>query len=90
MVEIWLNLIIWNTRKMCKENWWNNFIIYLGYKDYFVNQWLDTSDVTVRTISKETKLHLNSTVDWCISLIDTGECTMTVGRLQRVMPLLGN
>ena len=94
MVEIGGRPVLWHIMKMYAQHGLNDFIICLGYKghlikEYFVNYWLHASDVTVHTLSNEYKIHRRPVEDWRVSLIDTGELTMTGGRLRRVLPLLG-
>lgn len=95
MVEIGGKPIIWHIMKMYAAHGLQDFIICLGYKghlikEYFANLWLHSSDVTVSTLSSEITVHRKPADDWRVSLIDTGEPTMTGGRLRRVLPLIGD
>ena len=95
MVEIGGKPIIWHIMKMYSAHGLNDFIVCLGYKghllkEYFANLWLHSSDVTVSTLSSEITVHRKPMDDWRVSLIDTGELTMTGGRLRRVLPLVGD
>lgn len=95
LVEIGEKPIIWHIMKLYSYFGINDFIICLGYKgymikEYFSNYFLHNSDVTFDLQSNGMKIH-NSTVEpWKISLIDTGENTMTGGRLKRVKDYLDN
>ena len=93
MVEIGGKPIIWHIMKMYSSHQINDFIICLGYKgyvikEYFVNYFLHVSDVSV-DISKNALTVLdNSAEPWRVTLVDTGENTMTGGRLKRVKKYL--
>lgn len=94
MIEIGGKPIIWHIMKMYAAHGLRDFIICLGYKghlikEYFANLWLHSSDLTVSTLSNELTIHRKPQDDWRVSLIDTGEHTMTGGRLRRVLPLVG-
>jgi len=67
----------------------NDFIICLGYKgymikEYFANYFLHTSDVTFDMVKNETHIHSNKAEPWTVTLVDTGDDSMTGGRLKRV------
>jgi len=73
----------------------NDFVICLGYKgymvkEYFANYALHMSDVTFDMRKGSMEVHRNDAEDWKISLINTGETTMTGGRLRRALPHIGN
>ena len=61
-------------------------MVYKGHliKEYFVNYALHSSDITVNTSSNDVTIHQNNSEDWNVTLVDTGEATMTGGRLKRV------
>jgi glucose-1-phosphate cytidylyltransferase len=72
----------------------DEFIICLGYKgylikEYFANYYLHTCDVTFDLASGDIKVHRSETEPWRVTLVDTGEETMTGGRLRRVLPYVG-
>lgn len=95
MVEIGGMPVLWHIMKMYSAHGLRDFIICLGYrgkviKEYFANFWLYSSDVVLHTLSGEMKVFRRPEEDWKISLIETGELTMTGGRLRRVLPLLGD
>ncbi|GKU76798.1 glucose-1-phosphate cytidylyltransferase [Paenibacillus sp. L3-i20] len=89
MVEIGSQPILWHIMKMYSHYGINDFIICLGYKgylikEYFSNYFLHTSDVTFDIRNNEMKVHRNASEAWNVTLIDTGEHSMTGGRLKRV------
>ena len=91
MVEVGGRPILWHIMKMYSHFGVNNFVICLGYKgylikEYFLNYAQHMSDVTVNTRTNEVVVHQNLAEDWTISLIDTGEATMTGGRVRRAIP----
>lgn len=95
MVEIGGRPIIWHIMKIYSEHGINDFVICLGYKgymikEYFANYARHMSDITVDTRSGEIKVHQNLAEDWRISLIETGDATMTGGRLKRALPYVGD
>lgn len=94
MVEIGGKPVLWHIMKMYSAHGIRDFIICLGYKghiikEYFANFYLYSSDVELHTLSGEMRMFRRPDDDWRISLIDTGEMTMTGGRLRRVLPMLG-
>jgi glucose-1-phosphate cytidylyltransferase len=89
MVEIGGKPIIWHILKIYSAYGINEFVICLGYKgymikEYFANYFLHMSDVTFDMIQNKTEVHQNSAEPWRVTLVDTGEQTMTGGRLKRV------
>lgn len=93
MVEIGGRPILWHIMKIYSHWGINDFIICLGYKGYvikefFANYYLHTSNVTFDISSGETRILESRSEPWNVTLIDTGEHTMTGGRIQRVLPLL--
>ena len=93
MVEIGGRPILWHIMKIYAAHGVNEFVICLGYKgymikEYFFNYALHNSDVTIDLRNKQSIIHRNDTEDWKVSLIDTGQDTMTGGRLRRVLPYL--
>lgn len=95
MVEIGGRPIIWHVMKIYSHHGVNDFVICLGYKgymikEYFANYALHMSDVTIDMRSGMTQVHRNTSEDWRVSLIDTGDDTMTGGRLKRAMQYLGD
>ncbi|MES2998397.1 MAG: glucose-1-phosphate cytidylyltransferase [Pseudomonadota bacterium] len=95
MIEIGGKPIIWHIMKIFSAHGIYDFIICLGYKgylikEYFSNYYLHTSDVTFDMIKNRTRIHQNSAEPWRITLVETGEQTMTGGRLKKVAEYLGN
>jgi glucose-1-phosphate cytidylyltransferase len=95
MVEIGGRPILWHIMKIYSSHGISDFVICLGYKgymvkEYFANYRLHMSDVTIDLRSDSIQVHHNYAEDWRISLIDTGEKTMTGGRLRRAMEYLGD
>lgn len=95
MVEIGNKPILWHIMKIYSHFGINDFIICLGYKGYlikefFANYTLHTSDVHYNLLTREVKYLNNSKEPWKISLVDTGQNTMTGGRLKRISKYLNN
>jgi glucose-1-phosphate cytidylyltransferase len=90
MVEIGGRPIIWHVMKIYSHFGINDFVICLGYKgylikEYFANYALHMSDVTIDMRSGQVNVHRNTAEDWRVSLVDTGDTTLTGGRLKRAM-----
>lgn len=95
MVEIGGKPILWHIMKIYSAHSFNEFIICCGYKghmikEYFARYFLLRSDVTFDLKNNEMKIHQNNVEPWKVTLIDTGESTMTGGRLKRVRDHVGN
>lgn len=95
MVEIGGKPILWHIMKIYSAYGINDFIICLGYKgyvikEYFANYFLHTSDVTIDIKSNNISVHQNTAEPWKITLVDTGEQSMTGGRLKRIQSYLDN
>ncbi|HEX8618173.1 MAG TPA: glucose-1-phosphate cytidylyltransferase [Thermoanaerobaculia bacterium] len=89
MVEIGGKPILWHIMKLYAHHGLTDFIVCLGYKgyvvkEYFANYFLHMSDVTFDLRKNEMKVHQNASEPWNVTLIDTGDATMTGGRLKRV------
>lgn len=89
MVEIGGKPILWHIMKIYASHGVNDFIIccgYMGYviKEYFYNYFLHTSDVTFHMRDNHMEVHEKRTEPWNVTLVDTGEHSMTGGRLRRV------
>jgi glucose-1-phosphate cytidylyltransferase len=81
--------------KIYSANGINDFIICLGYKgyvikEYFSNYLLHMSDVTFDFANNKVDVHENSAEPWSVTLIDTGDYTMTGGRLKKIRPYLND
>ena len=95
MIEIGGKPIIWHIMKIYAAHGVNDFVICLGYKgyvikEYFANYFLHMSDVTFDMAQNKMEVHQASAEPWRVTLVDTGEATMTGGRLKRVAPYLGD
>jgi glucose-1-phosphate cytidylyltransferase len=93
MIEIGGKPILWHIMKIYSAHGINDFIICLGYKgylikEYFANYFLHMSDVTFDMVRNKMEMHQNGVEPWRVTLVDTGEETMTGGRLKRVRSYL--
>ncbi len=93
MIEIGGKPILWHVMKIYSAHGINDFVICLGYKgymikEYFANYFLHMSDVTIDMKQNKVEIHENNAEPWKITLVDTGESTMTGGRLKRVAKYL--
>jgi len=89
MIEIGGKPILWHIMKIYSAHGINDFVICCGYKgylikEYFANYFLHMSDVTFDMNKNSMEVHQRSAEPWRVTLIDTGEETMTGGRLKRV------
>lgn len=95
MIEIGGKPILWHIMKMYSAHGINEFIICCGYKgylikEYFANYFLHMSDVTFDMANNKMEVHQKFAEPWRVTLVDTGESTMTGGRLKRVKEHLIN
>ena len=93
MVEIGGKPILWHIMKIYAHHGINDFVICCGYKgylikEYFANYFLHMSDVTFDMRNNSMEVHQQSAEPWRVTLVDTGEATMTGGRLKRVASYL--
>ncbi|HWH44513.1 MAG TPA: glucose-1-phosphate cytidylyltransferase [Thermoleophilaceae bacterium] len=93
MVEIGGRPILWHIMKIYASHGITEFVVCLGYKGYFIkeyfaNYYLHASDVTFDLGTGETEVLQAESEPWRVTLVDTGESTMTGGRLKRVLPYL--
>ena len=89
MIHIGAKPILWHILKMYSAHGFNEFVICCGskgyvIKEYFANYFLHMSDVTIDMANNQMKVHHKKAEDWKISLVDTGEESMTGGRIKRV------
>lgn len=89
MIEIGGKPILWHLMKIYSSHGINDFIICCGYKgyvikEYFANYFLHMSDVTLDIKNNKMEIHYGNAEPWKITLIDTGEDTLTGGRLRRI------
>ena len=93
MVEIGGYPLLWHIMKIYSHYGYNDFVILLGYKgsfikQYFLNYYSNHSDFTIDFNTKEIKYHNKNVEEWKITLLDTGQNTMTGGRVKRAEELL--
>jgi len=91
MIEIGGKPILWHILKMYSAHGINDFVICLGYKgyvikEYFANYFLHTSDVTFDMKDNSMEIHQRHAEPWSVTLVDTGEKSMTGGRIKRIKP----
>ena len=89
MIEIGGKPILWHIMKMYSAHDVNEFVICCGYKgyiikEYFANYFLHMSDVTFCMANNRMEVHHKHAEPWRVTLVDTGDETMTGGRLKRV------
>jgi glucose-1-phosphate cytidylyltransferase len=89
MIEIGGKPILWHILKLYSAHGVNDFVICCGYrgyviKEYFANYFLHMSDVTFDMATNEMQVHQKKAEPWKVTLVDTGEETLTGGRLKRV------
>ncbi|KTD24161.1 MULTISPECIES: glucose-1-phosphate cytidylyltransferase [Legionella] len=95
MIDIGGKPILWHIMKLYSAHNIHNFIICLGYKgyvikEYFANYFLHMSDVTLDITNNKMEIHQNNAEPWLITLVETGEKTMTGGRIKRIANHVGN
>ena len=95
MIEIGGRPILWHIMKMYSYYGVNEFIICCGYKgymikEYFANYFLHMSDITFDMSNNSMQVHHGNAEPWRVTLIDTGDETMTGGRLKRIEPFIKN
>jgi glucose-1-phosphate cytidylyltransferase len=95
MVEIGGKPILWHIMKLYSAHGINDFVICCGYKgyvikEYFANYFLHMSDVTFYMKNNRMQVHQNKAEPWTVTLVDTGESSMTGGRLKRVKDFVKN
>ncbi len=90
MVEIGGRPILWHIMKIYSAHGFNEFVLCLGYKGYFIkeffsNYFLHMSDVTFDMTTQKMEVHRGSAEPWRVTLVDTGDGTQTGGRVKRVI-----
>jgi len=95
MIEIGGKPILWHIMKIYSNHGFNDFVVCLGYKgyvikEYFANYFLHQSDVTIDLQKNSLEIHESKAEPWRITLVDTGQNTMTGGRIKRVRSYIGN
>ena len=91
MIDIGGRPILWHIMKIYSQHGFNDFVVCCGYKgyvikEYFANYFLHMSDVTFHIAENRMDVHRETAEPWRVTLVDTGEDTMTGGRLKRVLP----
>src|ERR1700748_2163533 len=94
MVEIGGKPILWHIMKIYSSHGFNDFIVCLGYKgyiikEYFANYFLHKSDVTINLATNSVQVHDSQAEPWKITLVDTGNESMTGGRIKRIQHHVG-
>jgi len=95
MIEVGGRPILWHIMKIYSAHGINDFVICCGYKgyiikEYFANYFLHMSDVTLDIASNQIEVHQRKAEPWKVTLVDTGESTMTGGRIKKVGHYLRN
>jgi glucose-1-phosphate cytidylyltransferase len=95
MAEIGGKPIIWHIMKGYSHYGFNEFVVLLGYKgyyikEYFKNYFLHQSDVTIDLSTNGIEVHNNTSEPWKVTLLETGLDTMTGGRIKRARNFIGN
>jgi len=95
MVEIGGMPILWHIMKIYSAHGVKEFIICLGYKGYVIKNFFSTyllhmADVTFDMCNNTVEYHRNSCEDWKVTLVDTGDGSMTGGRLKRIKPFVAD
>ncbi len=95
MIEIGGKPLLWHIMKIYSAHGIHDFIICVGYrgyvvKEYFANFFLHSSDITFDIPKNSIDFHTTSVEPWRVTIVDTGEHTMTGGRLKRIAPYLGH
>jgi glucose-1-phosphate cytidylyltransferase len=91
MIEIGGRPILWHIMKVYSAHGVNDFVICCGYKgyvikEYFANYFLHMSDVTFDMANNQMEVHQRNAEPWKVTLVDTGDNTLTGGRLKRIAP----
>jgi glucose-1-phosphate cytidylyltransferase len=95
MIEIGGRPILWHIMKIYSAHGINDFVVCCGYKgyvikEYFANYFLHMSDVTFDMQNNKMEVHQHNAEPWKVTLVDTGENTLTGGRLKRVADYVRN
>jgi len=95
MVEIGGKPILWHIMKIYSKYGFNEFVVCLGYKGYYIKEWfshfyLHHSDITFNITTNKIIHHNNRGENWKVTLVDTGVNTMTGGRIKRIKNYIGN
>jgi glucose-1-phosphate cytidylyltransferase len=94
MVDIGTKPMLWHIMKIYSAHGLNDFIICCGYKgdvikQYFADYYLNSSDVTFDLQNNTMEIHKSNSESWRVTLVDTGENSMTGGRIKRAQKYIG-
>lgn len=95
MVDIGQKPILWHIMKIYSSYGFNEFVVLCGYKhevikDYFVNYYMNNSNVTIDLASNDITVHKSVAEPWKVTLVNTGHDTLTGGRIKRAREYAGN
>jgi glucose-1-phosphate cytidylyltransferase len=95
LIEIGGRPVIWHILHLYAAQGFKDFIIALGYKghmikDYFLHYHARNANLSITLVDGNVQYHKNESIDWQVTLIDTGNDTMTGGRIKRLKPYLGD
>jgi glucose-1-phosphate cytidylyltransferase len=95
MVEIGGKPILWHIMKLYSQHGFNDFVILLGYKgyyikEYFANYFLHQSDITIDLKDNKMEILNNASEPWKVTLLDTGLNSMTGGRVKQAQEVIGD
>ncbi len=95
MVTVGSQPILWHIMKHFYQYNHKDFVIALGYRGEFIKRWMTdycplNSDMTVRMATGDVELHAPDTPDWIVDLVNTGQNTLTGGRIKRLKEWVGN
>lgn len=90
MIEIGGRPILWHVMKIYSSYGFNDFIICCGYKghmikEYFIDYYMNESDITVDLKNNDTTIHQNTSEPWKVTLVNTGIKTPTAGRIKQIL-----
>lgn len=95
MIEIGGKPILWHIMKIYSHYGFNDFIICCGYKghmikEYFIDYYMNESDITVDLSNNDTTIHQNMAEPWKVTLVNTGLYTPTAGRIRQILKYTGD
>ncbi len=95
MVEIGGMPILWHIMKIYSQYGYNDFVVCLGYKGYYIKDWFNNyflhhNDVTFDFRDNKVHFFNNRSEQWKVTLVDTGDVTMTGGRVKRIKDIIGD
>jgi glucose-1-phosphate cytidylyltransferase len=95
MVEIGGMPILWHIMKHYAHHGFTEFVIALGYRGEYIKRWFTDfcsleGDMTVNTRTRDITIHNSNQAEWTVHLVDTGQDTLTGGRIKRLRPWIGD